>query len=210
MDWISNNGKKWLEEAMNRLNLDYSKVGGRLLVGKSMEELLGEKNKTKKELKRYDANFVLLFRRQPGRVEKEPMRPLYVYYKKIKQALTKCNTKSKGVSSSLNAPSLHGKSENKAEDKKHGKVSSESKKQDVPKVYNEWTFKTKDEIKAKIAELKTERGQLRGILDKFQQEFVKKYNRKIKYNKDIEPISDQFKRYKELKKIISNLDNLLN
>ena len=199
MNWIGANGKKWLEEAMNRLGLDYSKVSGKQLIGKSTEQLSVEKNKVKNELKRYDANFVLLFRRQPGRAEKEPMRPLYVYYKKIKQALGKSAQQSK-------AAPAHGGS--KQVERKKGKA-EEERKQTAVRVYNEWSFKTNEEIKEKIAELKNERGHLRGVLDKFQQEFVKTYNRKIKYNKDIAPVSNQFKRYKDLKKIIVNLEEIL-
>jgi len=42
----------------------------------------------KNELKHYDESFKSNFGRFPNRYEKEPMRPLYVYYKKLKQAIS--------------------------------------------------------------------------------------------------------------------------
>jgi hypothetical protein len=48
-----------------------------------------EKRKVKKELKNYDQGFTSQFGRLPTREEKEPMRPLYMFYKKLKQAISK-------------------------------------------------------------------------------------------------------------------------
>jgi hypothetical protein len=42
------------------------------------------KRSVKSELKRYDQAFVQVFFRQPGKMEKEPLRPLYMFYKKLK------------------------------------------------------------------------------------------------------------------------------
>ena len=52
-------------------------------------ELEEKKKIVKNELKRYDCTFESVFNRPPVRNEKEPMRPLYIYYKLIKQSLTK-------------------------------------------------------------------------------------------------------------------------
>ncbi len=215
-NWISANGKKWLEDAMSRLHVDYGKVSGKALVGKPVEELSAEKNRVKNELKKYDSNFMLLFRKQPGRVEKEPMRPLYVYYKKLKQALgrsghgpqtqsTRAAAQHKVASVSMSTDSVTIKeTAAKPTEKKPAQIAAGQ-----GKVFDQWTFKDNDEVRTKIAELKGERGNLRVTLDKFQQDFVKAYNRKIKYNKDIAPVAGDFKRYKELKKIILKLEELL-
>lgn len=48
-----------------------------------------EKKKVKNELKVYDQSFLNKFKRLPSRVEKEPMRNLYMYYKRLKQYITK-------------------------------------------------------------------------------------------------------------------------
>ena len=42
------------------------------------------KRSVKSELKRYDQAFVQVYFRQPGKMEKEPLRPLYMFYKKLK------------------------------------------------------------------------------------------------------------------------------
>jgi len=49
-----------------------------------MDELQKIKRSVKSELKRYDQSFVQVFFRQPGKQEKEPLRPLYMYYKRLK------------------------------------------------------------------------------------------------------------------------------
>jgi hypothetical protein len=43
----------------------------------------------KNELKRYDQTFVGLFIKPPAKTDKEPLRPLYMYYKKLKNLITK-------------------------------------------------------------------------------------------------------------------------
>ena len=58
----------------------------------------------------------------------------------------------------------------------------------------------------KIADYKKERGVLRDKLDKYQKEFSRLHNRKIKYRNDIKPVADEFKRYKDLKEEIQMLE----
>lgn len=55
----------------------------------SVDGLANEKKKVKNELKSYDSDFSANFKRQPNHDEKEPLRPLYVYYKKLKESLTR-------------------------------------------------------------------------------------------------------------------------
>ena len=50
----------------------------------SIEDLNKLKRAVKNDLKRYDQNFVSHFYRQPNKQDKEPLRPLYMYYKKLK------------------------------------------------------------------------------------------------------------------------------
>lgn len=49
-------------------------------VNYSMDELNNEKRNVKNELKKYDTSFVQFFQMQPSWTDKEPMRPLYMYY----------------------------------------------------------------------------------------------------------------------------------
>ena len=48
-----------------------------------------EKKKVKNELKIYDQSLHHKFKRVPSRAEKEPMRSLYMYYKRLKQCIAK-------------------------------------------------------------------------------------------------------------------------
>ena len=50
----------------------------------TIEELNKLKRNVKNELKRYDQTFVNLFYKQPAKSDKEPLRPLYMFYKKLK------------------------------------------------------------------------------------------------------------------------------
>lgn len=74
---------------MQKLNLDNSKIQGKHLVSYSMDDLQNEKKRVKNELKVYDQEFINRFKRAPNRTEKEPMRNLYMYYKRLKQYLEK-------------------------------------------------------------------------------------------------------------------------
>jgi len=55
----------------------------------SLNDLESEKKKVKNELKVYDQDFISRFKRAPTRSEKEPMRNLYMYYKRLKQYIEK-------------------------------------------------------------------------------------------------------------------------
>ena len=74
---------------MQKLGLDSQKVQGRSLYSQSVQDLNVEKRRVKNELKVYDQAFVSKFGRPPNRSEKEPMRNLYMYYKKLNQAILK-------------------------------------------------------------------------------------------------------------------------
>jgi hypothetical protein len=87
--WVKVEGKQKLDQAMMRLRIDHSTTLGRELPHKSLDELLAEKKRVKNELKLYDNSFKSVFSRLPRREEKEPMRPLYMYYKKLKQSINK-------------------------------------------------------------------------------------------------------------------------
>lgn len=67
-------------------------------------------------------------------------------------------------------------------------------------------FKTQAEALAKCAQIKSERKELRIKLDAFQKNFESVHNRKIRYTKDIESVSAEFKRYKELKSEIGKIE----
>jgi hypothetical protein len=77
------------ESSLTKLGLDTSKIQGKHLVSFSLDELQNEKKRVKNELKVYDQDFINKFKRAPTRSEKEPMRNLYMYYKRLKQYIEK-------------------------------------------------------------------------------------------------------------------------
>ena len=87
--WLKYESSKKYEESLQKLALDNSKIQGKHLVSYSLDELNNEKKRVKNELKVYDQDFVNKFKRAPSRSEKEPMRNLYMYYKRLKQYIEK-------------------------------------------------------------------------------------------------------------------------
>ncbi|CAG9316679.1 unnamed protein product [Blepharisma stoltei] len=166
-DWVKVEGNQKLEMALRRLRIDRNTTNGRELNNKTTDELNTEKKKVKNELKAYDTTFKSLFGRLPKREEKEPMRPLYMYYKKIKQAISK-----------------------RPAEKGNKKLN-------------------RDEVARKLETLRKERSELKAILHNFQLEFSQTNQRKIRYHKDILPVENEYKRYKEVKAEIAKLDSEL-
>jgi hypothetical protein len=101
--WITKGGPLKLRESLNKLNLDLETISKINLASFSYDDLNKEKKNVKNELKNYDNTFISIFKRPPNREEKEPMRPLYIYYKKLKQYIAK--VAEKGGQNSNTTPS---------------------------------------------------------------------------------------------------------
>ena len=87
--WRNTIGKTKFENSMNKLNLDEKKIKNRQLYNLTLEVLQKEKAKVKNELKKYDSDFNEIFNYLPTKQDKEIMKPLYIYYKSIKNAIEK-------------------------------------------------------------------------------------------------------------------------
>ena len=87
--WLQIEAKSRLSEAFSKIGLDTQKINGKHLQAYTVDELQSEKKKVKNELKFYDQAFQNKFNRVPNRNEKEPMRNLYLYYKRLKQYIKK-------------------------------------------------------------------------------------------------------------------------
>ena len=87
--WLMVEAKIKYQTACTKLGLDAQKIQGKHLSTFSMEDLMREKKKVKNELKIYDQSFQSKFKRVPSRAEKEPMRNLYMYYKRLKQCISR-------------------------------------------------------------------------------------------------------------------------
>ena len=274
--WIKKDGPLKLQEALANLNLDIKSVNKVNLSAFTYEQLQNEKKNVKNELKNYDAAFTSTFRRPPEREEKEPMRPLYIYYKKIKQYIIKSSEKSKankvaastmqgsGAQNMGNMGNMSSANVSMASDKgsrtlkptkglapeKENKIMPERKLETSFEVqmsrdnfkgrggdYNmgngddRMDFEIKnsrqqimqrgqgnmynnglsqEQMRRQLEEYRNIRQQLRERLHLYQTEFTRNNNRRIKYQRDIAPVEEEYKRYKDIKHEINRLENLLN
>ena len=69
-------------------------------------------------------------------------------------------------------------------------------------------FTSAADVARKLNEIKNERKSLRTQLDQFQKNFEDTHRRKIRYTKDIVPVQNEFKRYKDLKVDIAKLEQV--
>ena len=96
--WRNTIGKKKFENSMQRLNVDEKKIKNLQLSNLSLDALQKEKAKVKNELKKYDSDFNEVFNYLPTKQDKEIMKPLYIYYKSIKNAIEKKEVNNEGNS----------------------------------------------------------------------------------------------------------------
>ncbi len=113
-----------------------------------MDYLHSEKAKVKAELKKYDNDFLDSFNRLPNRAEKEVMRPLYMYYKNLKNSIDlKNNLDKSGGSGSHSRQNTSGSIKSSS--------STSSKKQDVSNmnISNMAIMGTNHEVTSNISEI---------------------------------------------------------
>lgn len=185
-EWLSYNAPLLLNESLKKLSLDLKIIDERNLDMLSRDELLEEKRRVKNELKRYDGCYQVSFGKFPGRQEKEPMRPLYIYYKRLKQAIMRAQA---------NLPQTG---------RRRGSNTSSGQRQT-----NNNSNASQDYLDAveQLEKLRKQRAELRKKLEKYQFEFIKNNNRRIRYRQDIEDVEDDYNLYKSLKEDIKILEN---
>jgi hypothetical protein len=177
----------FLDNAMRRLRLNGGvidqDISDRL---RTKNEILQEKKAVKYELKRHDTEFRAVHFRMPTRAEKEPLRPLYMYYRKLKQSLEKehgTGAQEKGASDD--------------EDQAGG---------DEPATDAQSAQLL---LEQRMRALQEEKNSVRSKLQKFQERFVAENHRKIRYHKDIVPIERDYRMYKQVKDDIAKLEGQL-
>lgn len=201
--WSQEEGKSRLQAALSRLELRKDLVANQNLNFLGKNDLNHEKRRVKQELKRYDTEFKKQFNRLPSHAEKEPMRPLYVYYRRLKLMIAKQDRAGGGSAgqSDDDMPSDKGK---RSHDGEMG-----------PRSPTQRITTTEDQInvlEARVETLQTEMDTVRTKLRLFQERFVQENSRKIKWHKDILPIEREYRMYKsfkdELLKVESQLQSL--
>lgn len=85
--WVDHIGVDFLNKSMERLEVSLQDIKSFNYKHFSFDFLLKEKKQVKELLKQYDVLFAKKFNSSPSKTEKEPLRPLYMYYKKLKQGI---------------------------------------------------------------------------------------------------------------------------
>uniref|UniRef100_A0A7S4V045 FAM13A-like domain-containing protein n=1 Tax=Alexandrium monilatum TaxID=311494 RepID=A0A7S4V045_9DINO len=187
--WSMDEGKQRLRDSLARLNLPEDRVSHANLPKMNRHELASEKRRVKQELKRYDADFRKQFSRLPTHSEKEPMRPLYVYYRRLKTMIAQAETSKLGPRESVTT----------GPDEETPRQGGRR-----PNVEDQIAA-----LEARIDSLQTEKGSVRVKLQAFQEKFVSENNRKIRFHKDILPIEREYRMYKNLKEEIQKAETQL-
>jgi len=204
--WSSDDGRRRLLLALQRLNLQEDHVAHANLDRMGRHEFAAEKRRVKQELKRYDSDFQRRVGRLPAHAEKEPMRPLYVYYRRRKTLLSHSEGAARAArrgSDDEGTPSQPGVARESLASLRDGRRSNS----DTGRAGN-----LEDEIGAledRIDSLQSEKSAVRAKLQAFQQKFVDENHRAIKYHKDILPIEREYRMYKNLKEEITKAESQL-
>mmetsp|Transcript_51637 Transcript_51637/g.166076 ORF Transcript_51637/g.166076 Transcript_51637/m.166076 type:complete len:289 (+) Transcript_51637:810-1676(+) len=208
--WTLEESKKKLRDALARLDLREDLVQHQDMHKMGKHELATEKRRVKQELKRYDTEFRRQFMRLPTHTEKEPMRPLYVYYRRLKTMISQADQgrARRGSGTAANAgsdddgPGLRlGPRESFA---------SIPDNEDNPGAMGVSSLRDQvTSLEARINSLQSEKAAVRARLQAFQEKFVSENNRKIRFHKDILPIERQYRMYKNLKEEIMRTEQQL-
>jgi len=192
--WSGEEGRQRLTVALDRLGLKLADITGNAdRMGR--QDPSNEKSRVKQELKRFDTEFQKQFSRPPSHSEKEPMRPLYVYYRRLKTVISQTDRK-------LGSNHRSNSGENTP---RRGSLESipEQEEADTPRSRSRQKAQSAEaqisKVEARIESLHNEKGAIRAKLQTFQEKFVTENNRKIRFHKDILPIEREYRMYKNLK-----------
>lgn len=195
--WSSEEGKQRLRDAFERLGLPEDAAAHTNLEKMDRHELANEKRRVKQELKRYDADFRRQFSRLPTHSEKESMRPLYVYYRRLKTLITQAEQNKLG----------RGRDGGPRES-----LQTIPDGEEAPQMSMVGKHGVEEQVSAlemRIESLQSEKSSVRGKLQAFQERFVVENNRKIRFHKDILPIEREYRMYKNLKEEIMKAESQL-
>lgn len=208
-DWTPDEGKAKLLEALGRLDLNENTIAHPNLTSFDRHQLSSEKRRVKQELKRYDSDFRKQVGRLPSHTEKEPMRPLYVYYRRLKTMITQVEEKRGGRRASNSDDEgmpFGGARESLAT------IPDEETPRRGGAEWGRAGTSVEDQIaalEARIDSLQSEKGNVRAKLQAFQEKFVTENHRRIKYHKDILPIEREYRMYKNVKDEITKAEGQL-
>jgi len=211
LSWSFEEGRQRLHESLARLDLPEDALAHRELHASSRHDLASEKRRVKQELKRYDTEFKRQFRRLPMHNEKEPMRPLYTYYRRLKAALAHVEAARSGGA----VPSRRSSAETgggNSDDDTPGGLTLGPRDGGSPVGGGGGGGSAREQIsmlEARIESLQGEKANVRTRLQAFQERFVVENNRRIRFHRDILPIEREYRMYKQLKEEIMRAEGQL-
>ncbi len=234
--WRNTIGKTKFENSMNKLNLDEKKIKNRQLYNLTLEVLQKEKAKVKNELKKYDSDFNEVFNHLPTKQDKEIMKPLYIYYKNLKNAIEKKEEDRNAITTlnqNYNQNTYSVISTNSTNDNKfntnyfqnnilnqksgfnyHKKANSTSLQNNNNNndIKEKKRSLSKDEMNAlerEYKDIKKEQKDLKDKLRNYQNEFQKSNNRKVKFLKDITPVEKEYQKYKTNRQRLNDIMEII-
>jgi hypothetical protein len=199
----------------------------------SLPELQSRKRDLKQQLKQYDMDFARQHGRMPVKAEKEPIRHLYETYNALKAQITLLEKEGQPVPSPNMQPTLSQRSpspppstvnvvtdsgsensplqgsttsqrmssSSRSSKRKSSKSPPMPAEASTPAVASTPTGAPSQDLAA----LKDEKGKLHQMLRSYEKDFYKEHNRQVSSFADIRPVASQYRRYKEIKKAIAQL-----
>jgi|Transcript_52101 chromosome segregation ATPase len=198
--WSNDDGKQRLREALARLELPEETLAHVNLDRMGRHDLAAEKRRVKQELKRYDGDFRKQFSRLPTHTEKEPMRPLYVYYRRLKTMITQAEQNKTGRGRNVQDVGGFGPRES---------LTTIPDAEETPRTAGNSLEEQISALEERIETLQGEKIAVRAKLQSFQERFISENNRKIRFHKDILPIERDYRMYKNLKEEIMKAESQL-
>lgn len=208
--WTPEERKMRLQMALKRLDLQILLDGAQEEIQKklksmSVTQLNHEKKRVKQELKKYDSDWRKQFKVVPNHSQKEAMRPLYVYYRCLKQQITQGGSGRPG--------GQPGQVDADSDDEDRQQAGAGNGNQDSPAAARGAARPGGDveeqiaQLEARVNALQQEKGSVRTKLREFQEGFVRQHHRKIKFHKDILPIEREYRVYKNIKEEMAKVES---
>lgn len=179
----------------------------------SLSELQARKRDLKQQLKQYDMNFARRHGRMPVKSEKEPIRHLYERYNALKSQITMMEQDGRQSSSPSSTQPLTSSSSamlsqrtavspvgSDSEESVPMRPRSSSSQRPAPSASSSAAGAPTQE---NLAALKAEKGRLHQMLRSYEKDFFKEHQRQVSSFADIRPVASQYRRYKEIKKAIT-------
>lgn len=145
-----------------------------------------DKRALKTRLKKFDEEFAQVHGRKPSRLEKEPIRHLYEEYNMLKRRISELAASSTIESVNSSVQQSRSGSDNSMD------ASGSSR-----------SFQGKTQRAASLQALSIEKRNLQAQLREFERRFEQDNNRRIRCAADITGLEREYRRYKELKEILS-------